>query len=68
MSKVLPKEVVVVKRGLKRGNGRIGNRGRGSHNNGMGLWNDLPSHIKEKQSIYDFKMTVKKHFLELLTE
>ena len=28
------------------------------------LWNDLPSHIKEKQSIYDFKMTVKKHFLE----
>ena len=32
------------------------------------LWNDLPSHIKEKISIYDFKMTVKKHFLELLPE
>ena len=30
------------------------------------VWNDLPSHIKEKQSIYDFKMTVKRHFLELL--
>ena len=32
--------------------------------NGCILWNDLSSHIKEKQSIYDFKMTVKKHFLE----
>ena len=32
------------------------------------LWNDLPSNIKENQSIYDFKMTVKKHFLELLPE
>ena len=36
--------------------------------NGCILWNDLPSHIKEKLSIYDFKMTVKKHFLELLPE
>ena len=35
--------------------------------NGCILWNDLPSHIK-KLSIYDFKMTVKKHFLELLPE
>ena len=32
------------------------------------LWNDLPRHVKEKQSIYDFKMTTKKHFLELLPE
>ena len=32
------------------------------------FWNDLPSHIKEKLSIYDFNMTVKKHFLELLPE
>ena len=36
--------------------------------NGCILWNDLPSSIKEKLSIYDFKMTVKKHFLELLPE
>ena len=36
--------------------------------NGCILWNDLPSHIKEKQNIYDFKMTVKKHFLLLLPE
>ena len=36
--------------------------------NGCILWIDLPSHIKEKQSIYDFKMTVKRHFLELLPE
>ena len=36
--------------------------------NGCILWIDLPSHIKEKLSIYDFKMTVKTHFLELLPE
>ena len=36
--------------------------------NGCILWNDLPSHIKEKLSIYDFKMTVKKHVLELHPE
>ena len=36
--------------------------------NGCILCNDLPCHIKEKLSIYDFKMTVKKHFLELLPE
>ena len=36
--------------------------------NGCTLWNDLPSHIKEKQSIYDYKMSVKKHFLKLLPE
>ena len=36
--------------------------------NGCILWNDLPRHIKEKLSIYDFKMTVKKHFSELLPE
>ena len=36
--------------------------------NGCILWNDLPCHIKEKQSIHDFKMTVKKQFLELLPE
>ena len=36
--------------------------------NGCILWNNLPSHIKEKLSIYDFKMTIKKHFLELLPE
>ena len=32
------------------------------------LLNYLPSHIKENQSNYDFEMTVKKHFLELLPE
>ena len=36
--------------------------------NGCILWNDLPSHIKEKQSISDFNITVKKHFLEILPE
>ena len=36
--------------------------------NGCILWNDLPSHVKEKQSISDFKMTVKKHFVELIPE
>ena len=32
------------------------------------LWNDLPSNIKEKLSIYDFKMTVKSISKELLPE
>lgn len=31
------------------------------------LWNDLPNNIKEIQGIYDFKMAVKKHFLQLLS-